>query len=316
MLLHLDVERCLALIRFVLRTYSARSNIIARTSHLLRRLKNSTYASHRQLQGLLARATDGRTEAESARIAELQAYLARSDAMLRVRPALSPLLTRSRPTADALIVRCAQWIFDRCFDSLIIGGSYPRTYVALRLLGLVIASSACADYPVFAADVQSLPGLKASTEAPSKGNGPAGDILWPARVELFAEDVAGRERVRKVVRCLKSTFTDIRVCALSMCVLARRGLTPAPGVLTPTLVRLSLLQPRAGHRSPPRPGRRRIDRGPVAGGPPLRQQPSRIRVDDGRARPAAHLHPQSQGCRPGAGWRCDLLAARKDEATY
>lgn len=63
----------------------ARSNIIVRTAHLLRRLKNSSHTAHRQLQGLRARPASDNKDAEGARVKELEIYLAQSAHMLNVR---------------------------------------------------------------------------------------------------------------------------------------------------------------------------------------------------------------------------------------
>jgi hypothetical protein len=113
------------------------------------------------------------------------------------------------------LTRCRQWIIEHSFENLLIGGSYPRTFLSLRLLGLIVASSACDDFPTFAADVQSLPGLKAS-ETLLSDKAPAQSIVWPSQVTLFPANEVGRQRVRKVLRCLKSTFTDVRTCALAL----------------------------------------------------------------------------------------------------
>lgn len=113
-----------------------------------------------------------------------------------------------------------QYLTNLCFDNLIIGGSYPRNFVSLRLLSLLIASSAFDDFPSFTADVQSLPGLKASEEAKTttKGKGAVVAVQWPKKRTLFPHTKLGHERVRKVIRCLKNTFTDVRTLALSMSV--------------------------------------------------------------------------------------------------
>lgn len=152
-----------------------------------------------------------------ARIEELEAYLERSARMLNVRRACLSV----RPAAAWLILYCdcRQWIIEHSFANLLIGGSYPRSFVSLRLLGLVVASSACVEFPTYAADVQSLPGLKAS-ETVLSGKAAAQNVIWPTRVTLFAVNDVGRQRVRKVLRCLRSTFTDVRTCALALCVRA------------------------------------------------------------------------------------------------